>query len=289
MSETSTTETILVTGATGKIGRRLVEVLHADGRNVRAVSRHTEIPFDWTDPSTWDAALDGVTAVYVIPPDHPFPADEFVATAVRSGVRRLVSQSGRRIEELSALAGIGHEVIGMHAAQVAVQASGIEWTVLQANNFNENFSEGDYLPAVLSGDVALPLAGTTEPLIAADDIAAAAAAVLTRDGHAGKVYEITGPESLSMDDAVAAIAAASGKAVSFRAESPEEHDAAMRAAGLPEELVGFLNIMYQFMRNGTMAEATGDVKQILGRDPIRFADWAVDTAKTGVWTDAPDA
>ncbi|GAA2286645.1 NAD(P)H-binding protein [Glycomyces scopariae] len=289
MSETTATETILVTGATGKIGRRLVEVLRAGGHHVRAVSRSTDIPFDWADSSTWAAALDGVTAVYVIPPDHPFPADAFAAAAVEAGVRRLVSQSGRRIQDLSALAGVGPDVIGMHAAQHAVQASGIDWTVLQANNFNENFSEGDYLPAVLSGDVALPLADTTEPLIAADDIAAVAAAVLTEDGHAGKVYEITGPESLTMDEAIAAIAGASGKAVRFRAESPEEHDEAMRAAGLPDELIAFLNVMYRFMRDGSMSETTDDVKRVLGRDPIRFADWAASTAKTGVWADAPDA
>jgi uncharacterized protein YbjT (DUF2867 family) len=289
MSETTANGTILVTGATGKVGRRLVEILRADGRDVRAVSRSTDIPLDLTDPSTWDAALDGVTAVYIVPPDHPFPADEFAAAAVKAGVRRLVSQSGRRVQDLAALAGVGPEAIGMHAAQVAVQNSGVEWTVLQPNNFNENFSEGDYYPAVLAGEVALPLAGTTEPLIAVADIAAVAAAVLTGDGHGGKVYELTGPESLSMDAALAAIAGASGKAVAFRAETPEEHDEALSAAGLPADLVMFLNLMYRFMRDGGMTETTGTVAQILGREPIAFADWAAETAKTGVWADAPDA
>jgi uncharacterized protein YbjT (DUF2867 family) len=277
-------ETILVTGATGKVGRRLVEILRAGGHDVRAVSRSTEIPLDWTDPSTWDAALDGVTAAYIIAPDHPFPADEFVAAAVKAGVRRLVSQSGRRVQDLAALAGVGPEAIGMYAAQVAVQASGVEWTVLQPNNFNENFSEGDYYPAVLSGEVALPLKDTTEPLIAVADIAAVAAAVLTEDGHHGQVYELTGPESLSMDDAMAAITAASGRPVAFRAETAEEHDEALKAAGLPEDLVMFLNLMYRFMRDGNMAPISDDVKRVLGRDPITFADWAAETAKTGVWS-----
>lgn len=281
--------TILVTGATGKVGRRLVEVLRAGGHEVRAVSRSTEIRLDWTDPSTWDAALEGVAAAYIIPPDHPFPADDFVAAAVKAGVRRLVAQSGRRIDRLAEVAGVGPEAIGMSAAQAAVQASGIEWTVLQPNNFNENFSEGDYYQAVLSGELALPLKDTTEPLIAVADIAAVAAAVLTEDGHQGKVYELSGPESLSMDEAMAAITAASGRTVTFRAETPEEHDEALRAAGLPEDLVMFLNLMYQFMRGGHLADPTDNVKRILGRDPITFAAWAAETAKTGVWSGATTA
>ncbi|MEU5870391.1 NAD(P)H-binding protein [Glycomyces sp. NPDC047369] len=289
MSEHTDNGTILVTGATGKVGRRLTDLLRRGGHDVRAVSRSTEIPLDWTDESTWDAALEGVAAVYVIPPDHPFPADAFAAAAAKAGVRRLVAQSGRRVQDLAAAAGVGPEAIGMYAAQTAVQGSGLEWTVLQPNNFNENFSEGDYHPAVLAGEVALPLAGTTEPLIAVADIAAVAAAVLTEDGHHGQVYEITGPESLSMADAMAAIAAASGRPVAFRAETPEEHDAALRAAGLPEDLVMFLNLMYEFMRGGAMAATTGNVEQILGREPIRFADWAAETAKTGVWSGAPSA
>ncbi|MEU6250883.1 NAD(P)H-binding protein [Glycomyces sp. NPDC047010] len=284
MSEHTTNGTILVTGATGKVGRRLIEILRDGGHDVRAVSRSTPIPFDWTDESTWDAALEGVAAVYIIAPDHPFPADAFVAAAVKAGVRRVVAQSGRRIQDLAALAGVGPEAIGMYAAQAAVEASGVEWTVLQPNNFNENFSEGDYYPFVLAGEVALPLADTTEPLIAAADIAAVAAAVLTEDGHDGRVYELSGPESLSTADAVAAIAAASGKPVAFRAETPEEHDAGLRAAGLPEDLVVFLNLMYEFMRGGAMSATADGVERVLGRGPIRFADWAADTAKTGVWS-----
>ncbi|RRS01788.1 NAD(P)H-binding protein [Glycomyces terrestris] len=286
MSEHIANDTILVTGATGKVGRRLVEILRDAGREVRAVSRSTEIPFDWTDSSTWDKALEGVTAVYIIAPDHPFPAEEFAAAAAKAGVRRLVAQSGRRVQDLAAAAGVGPEAIGMYAAQAAVQGSGIEWTVLQPNNFNENFSEGDYLPGILAGEIALPLADTTEPLIAVADIAAVAAAVLTEDGHHGQVYELTGPESLTMGEAAAAIAAASGKTVVYRAETPEEHDAALRAAQLPEELVGFLNLMYQFMREGNMSPTTDNVERILGRAPIAFADWAFDAAKAGAWTQA---
>ncbi|SDD07451.1 NAD(P)H-binding protein [Glycomyces harbinensis] len=281
-----TTGTILVTGATGKVGRRLVPLLQAAGHDVRAVSRRTPIPFDWHDDSTWAAALDGVAAVYLIPPDEPFPADAFAAAAAEAGVRRLVSQSGRRIHVVTEAAGVGPEAVGMHAAQNAVQASGLEWTVLQANNFNQNFSEGDYRDALLAGDLALPVEGVVEPFIDVDDIAAVAAAVLTEDGHHGRVYELSGPESLPFAEAMDVIAKASGNAVAFHTESPEDHDAAMRAMGLPADLIAFLNVMFQVMREGKIEDVADGVSQVLGREPVAFADWAARAAAEGAWSRA---
>ncbi|GAB3652342.1 Rossmann-fold NAD(P)-binding domain-containing protein [Glycomyces tarimensis] len=276
--------TILVTGATGKVGRRLTRKLRADGHDVRPVSRGTEIRFDWHDASTWAAALDGVAAVYLVPPDEPFPAGEFAAAAVEAGVRRLVAQSGRRIHVLTEAAGVEAEAIGMHAAQIAVQGSGVEWTVLQANNFNQNFSEGDYLEPLLAGELALPLEDAVEPFIDVDDIAAVAAAVLTEDGHHGQVYELSGPESLTYPQALETIAKASGRPVAFRSESPEEYAASLRAAGLPESLIGFLDAMFRVMREGRIGDVADGVATVLGREPVAFADWAAQAAETGAWT-----
>lgn len=281
-----TTDTILVTGATGKVARRLIPRLQDAGYTVRGVSRSTPIPFDWQDDSTWAAALDGVAAVYLIPPDEPFPADAFAAAAAKAGVRRLVSQSGRRIHVISEAAGVGPDAVGMHAAQNAVQASGLEWTVLQANNFNQNFSEGDYRDALLAGALALPVEGVVEPFIDVDDIAAVAVAALTEDGHHGRVYELSGPESLTFDEALGLIAKASGIPIEFRTESAEEHDAAMRALGLPEELIGFLNVMFQVMREGKIGDVADGVAQVLGREPVAFADWAARAAAEGAWSKA---
>jgi len=278
-----TTDTLLVTGATGKVGRRLTARLHSAGHQVRGVSRSTPIPFDWHDKTTWGPALDGVAVVYLIPPDEPFPAEAFAAAAVKAGVRRLVSQSGRRIEALTEAAGVEPEAIGMHAAQNAVQAAGVEWTILQANNFNQNFSEGDYRDALLAGELVLPVEGVVEPFIDVEDIAAVAAAVLTEDGHHGKVYELTGPESLGFADALDTIAKASGIPIVFRTESPEDHDTAMRAAGLPEDLVAFLNVMFRVMREGKIGDAADGVARVLGREPVAFADWATRAAAEGAW------
>ncbi|GAB3996365.1 NAD(P)H-binding protein [Glycomyces albus] len=275
--------TVLVTGATGKVGRRLTDRLLQDGRKVRPVSRSTAVPFDWFDRATWDGALEGVSAAYLVPPDEPFPADEFAAAAERAGVRRLVAQSGRRIHLVAEAAGVEPEVIGMYAVQNAVRSAGVEWTVLQPNNFNQNFSEGVYLEALRAGELALPLTGATEPFIDVDDIAAVAAAVLTEDGHHGRIYELSGPESLGLGEAVEIMSKASGKPMVFRADDPDEHDRALRSAGAPEELVAFLNVMYRLMREGAIAGVADGVEQVLGRPAATFADWAERAAKEGAW------
>ena len=271
--------TILVIGATGKVGSRLTARLREAGHTVRAVSRSSEIRFDWHDESTWAAALEGVSAAYLIPPDEPIPAEAFVAAAEKAGVRRLVAQSGRRVHLLAEAVGVGPEAIGMYGLQEAVRASKLEWTVLQPNNFNQNFSEGDFLETLLAGELALPADGLVEPFIDVDDIAAVAAAVLTEDGHHGRIYELSGPEALPFTEAIDAIAKASGRTMVFRSVSPEEYAASLRSAALPEDLVFFLDAMYEFMRDGKMGDVADGVEQVLGRKPVAFADWANRTAE----------
>jgi uncharacterized protein YbjT (DUF2867 family) len=275
---------ILVTGATGKVGRRLTARLAEAGHTVRGVSRSTDIRFDWHDESTWAAALAGVTAAYLIPPDEPFPAAGIVAAAEQAGVERLVAQSGRRIHVLAEAVGAGPEAIGMYALQEAVQASSLEWTVLQANNFNQNFSEGDMLPAVLAGELFLPVDDTVEPFIDVEDIAAVAVAVLTEDGHHGKTYELSGPEALTFPEAVHSIAEAAGRAVVFQNVTAEEYAAVLRAEQVPEDLVFFLDAMYRIMREGKIGDVADGVEKVLGRKPTAFADWAKRAAAEGAWS-----
>lgn len=259
-------ELFLVIGGTGKTGRRVTNRLTAAGKSVRAVSRSTTPRFDWHDADTWDAALSGVTAVYIPPLDEPFPIEDFVRRAVAAGVGRFVALSGRRMQLLDP-----EGVSPMRRTEEAVKISGVEWTILQANNFNQNFSEGDYRHAVLAGELSLPLGDATEPLIDAEDIAEVAEVALTRDGHAGRLYELTGPQSLTYTQAAAALAEAVGEPVRFSDIDPAEYLAGLRAEGVPEPLVAFLDGMFAVMRAGTIADVSGDVREVLGREPVDFA------------------
>ena len=199
---------ILVLGATGKTGRRVVERLQTRGTPARAASRSALPPFDWQDRDTWAPALQGAGAVYVTyfpdlaVPGAPEAVGELARLAVDAGVQRLVLLSGRGEEEAQ-------------RSEQAVEAAGIDSTILRSSWFDQNFSEGFLLEAVLEGVVALPVGDVREPFVHADDLADIAVAALTEDGHAGQLYEITGPRLMSFADAVAEIAQATGRDVRF--------------------------------------------------------------------------
>ena len=269
---TESTKPILVLGATGKTGRRVAQLLTERGLPVRSGSRSAEPAFDWEDPGTWPAALDGVGAVYVcFQPDIAFPGAvdviaAFTAEAVERGVTRLVLLSGR-----------GEEAA--EAAEAVVRESGVQWTVVRAAFFHQNFSESFFLDSVLAGEIVLPVADAAEPFVDADDIAEVVAAALTEDRHAGQTYEVTGPRLLTFAEVAAELTEAAGREVAFVPVSKEDYVAALRAEGLPEEFAELFDLVTDG-RNAYLAEG---VQQALARPPRDFTDYAVATAATGVW------
>lgn len=260
--------TILVLGSTGKTGRRVVARLRAAGEKVRAASRSGEVRFDWSEPATWTGALDTADAVYLIAPDDPDPVAAFVAEAVSSGVRRFVVLSGRGIERVAKEFGEG-----MRAAEAAVRASGAEWTILRANNFDQNFDEDLWFAPVRAGRLGLPIGEVGEPFVDVEDVAEVAAAVLTRDGHAGRVYELSGPRALTFTQAVSEIATAAGHPIEYEELTPDAYRTELLAQGLPEEVATALNAMFELMRTGHIAEPTDGVHTVLGRPATDFAEY----------------
>ncbi len=263
------TMTILVLGATGKTGRRLVSQLRAEGNEVRAASRSGEVRFDWSEPGTWAAAVDGAKAVYLIAPEEPEPIEGFVKQAAQSGVERFVVLSGRGIDHAE-----GRFGPGMVEAERVVATSGVGWTVLRANNFNQNFTEDLWHEPVLAGRLALPMGEVGESFIDVHDVAAVAALTLTEDGHFGQVYELSGPESLTFAEVVWMISEVSGRSIEYVELSPEEYRAELVAVGYPEEVVELLGVMFELMRAGNLTAPTDTVEKLLGRPPIRFSEYA---------------
>ncbi|MET8004612.1 NAD(P)H-binding protein [Nonomuraea glycinis] len=269
----------LVLGATGKTGRRVTARLRAAGRTVRAASRSSEARFDWTDPATWDDVLDGVSAAYVIAPEVPGPAHDFVPRAVAAGVRRFVLLSARGADTW------GDSTFGldMRAAEEAVRASGVEWTILRPPNFSQNFDEDVFHAPIMAGQLALPAHDIVEPFIDADDVADVAVAALTEPGHAGHTYELSGPRGLTFREAVEEIARVSGRPVRYVDVSPEEYVAASVAQGISPEVASYLNEMFDLMRRGRFAKTTDDVHRVLGRPPRDFETYVARAAAAGAW------
>lgn len=210
----------LVTGGTGKTGRRVAERLAARGVPIRIGSRSGSPRFDWNDRETWSAALHGAESVYVsYYPDLAVPGAmaavrSFSDLAVLSGVRRLVLVSGRGEEEAQ-------------RAEEVVQEAGAEWTIVRCAWFSQNFSESYLLEPVVDGEVVLPAGDVPEPFVDAEDIADVAVAALTEDGHAGEVYELTGPRLLTFAEALAEIGEATGREIRFVPVSVEEYASAL--------------------------------------------------------------
>jgi uncharacterized protein YbjT (DUF2867 family) len=268
--------TTLVLGGTGKTGRRVAHRLTTQNIPVRIGSRGGGLPFDWEDRSTWAPVLQDVTAVYVsYYPDLAIPGaamtvGEFAALAASSGVRKLVLLSGRGEQEAQ-------------LAERLVQSSGADWTIVRASWFNQNFSEGYLLDSVLSGQVFLPAGQIPEPFTDADDIADVAAAALAGDGHAGQVYQVTGPRLLTFADAIAIIAAAAGREVGFTSVGLASFTSALAAEGVPADVTDLLAYLFSTVLDGRNASIGDGVQRALGRAPRDFADFARDAAATGVW------
>ena len=266
----------LVLGATGKTGRRIVERLQSRGVAVRRGSRAAQPPFDWDDRSTWPAALDGVSAVYISYfPDLAVPGaneavSELTRLAVELGVGRIVLLSGRGEEEAQ-------------AAERAVQAIAPAATVVRCSWFSQNFSESYLLDPILAGEVVLPVGAVPEPFVDADDIADVAVAALTDDRHAGELYELTGPRALTFADAVAEISAVTGREIAFETVSVDDYVQAMAREGLPEDLIGLITYLFAEVLDGRNVQVCDGVQRALGRPPRDFRRFVIDAAATGAW------
>jgi len=266
----------LVLGATGKTGRRIVQRLSEKGLAVRKGSRNSDPLFDWNDLSTWDLVLDAVTAAYIsYAPDLAIPGAmdavrAFVERAVEQGVRRLVLLSGRGEEEAQ-------------QCELIIQRPDIEWTVVRCSWFSQNFSEGEFLDMVLAGEVALPAGEVGEPFVDVEDIADVAVAALTEDGHAGQVYELTGPRLLTFAEAVDEITQVTGRAIQYTQIPHEAFAAGLAEAGLPDDIAWLLNYLFATVLDGRNASLGDGVQRALGREPREFADFCRAAAKSGVW------
>ncbi|WNV87582.1 NAD(P)H-binding protein [Umezawaea sp. Da 62-37] len=271
----------LVLGATGKTGRRVVARLRLRGTPVRPASRSGQVPFDWSDPSGWDAALTGVDAVYLVAPQVPGPAPDFVARAEAAGVRRLVLLSGRAADDWGD-SGFG---LDMLSAEEAVRGSALEWTVLRSNNFQQNFDEELWHAPLVAGELALPADAVPEPFTDVEDVADTAVRVLAEPGkHAGRIYELSGPRAITFAEAVGMISSASGLPMTYRTISPAEYTRNLVDDGVDEDVAHHVSAMFVMMERGPLATTTDGIDTVLGRPPRPFEEYVVRAAAAGAWS-----
>lgn len=273
-----TTNPILVIGATGKTGSRVAARLEAKGHSVRHGARCAAIPFDWEKPETWGPSLDGISSAYVTYfPDLAFPGavekvDALCRAAKAAGVGRLVLLSGR----------------GEHNARLgeeAVRASGVDFTLVRASWFAQNFSEGYLRDPILAGVLPMPGGLIEEPIIDIDDIADVAVAALTEARHSGRLYEVTGPRLLSFADMASTLSKAIGREIRHVPISFEDFHANVAASGGDFVADVFTAIARETL-DGRNAKLGDGVQRALGRAPRDFIEFAWAAARAGKWASA---
>lgn len=266
----------LVLGGSGKTGRRIAAALEAKGAPTRLGSRSATPAFDWRREAGWDACLKDVEAVYInYAPDLAMPGapdaiQALVDRAKRHGVKRLLLLSGRGEAEAQ-------------ACERIVQESGVDWTIVRASWFNQNFSEGAFLDMVLAGQITLPAGNIPEPFVDVDDIAEVAVAALTEPGHAGEVYEVTGPRLMTFADIATELSKATGREIVYVPVPHEAFVAGVEASGAPKDVVWMLDYLFNTVLDGRNAHITDGVQRALGRPPKDFAEYAREIAATGLW------
>ncbi|WP_051795399.1 NAD(P)H-binding protein [Kibdelosporangium aridum] len=272
---------ILVLGGTGKVGSRVVSRFNQQGTDVLVGARRTG--FDWLDQSTWDPALAGVRAVFVVPLDGATLTGEFVSKAVEAGVERVVLLSGRGVDvpgygSDDNTAGLTH-VLG----EKAVRELDIPWTILRPGWFAQNFSEGFFAPAVQAGELRLPAGDGAATFVDAEDIADVAVAALTEDKHAGETYELSGPRALTMAQVADAISTASGREVRYVPITSEEFIAESVRDGWPQQDAADFADVIGAIRRGLDAHVSDGVPRALGREARDFATFA----SNALWSAVP--
>ncbi|MEU2014296.1 NAD(P)H-binding protein, partial [Nocardia sp. NPDC019302] len=272
---------ILVTGATGNVGRELLRELDAREAEFRALvrdplraaglpERSQLVVADLDEPSTLRAAFADVEALFLLTPGVGVaPVRHAVDAAAAAGVRRIVHLSSANV--------LGDPMPAMgrwhHAREELVRASGIPATFLRPGGFTTNALE--WITTLREGGYVLnPIGPGRHAPIDPADIAAVAAAVLTEEGHEGREYILTGPEVLTVPEQVEILARTLGRAIAVReVATAEEAVRARFPGGAPKVLADAIVESFAAMRNDTVGLRTDAVRQLIGRMPRSFADW----------------
>jgi uncharacterized protein YbjT (DUF2867 family) len=279
-------EPILVTGATGTIGRDVAKRLSEKGVSVRAAVRDQAkarrqfgsnialAPFDFENEKTFSGALEGVEKVFLLPPLLPNQLavmNAFVDAAKRAGVRHIVKLSAIGADDEKRPTAIkGHAANEQH-----IRESGLAFTFLRPNSFMQNFFT--YFPP-RNGAIYLPWGNGTASFVDTRDIASVAAKVLTSDGHEGKIYTLTGPATLGIADIARILSEMTGREFKYVDVPEAAARDGMLQARVPPWQVDLVMELHAVNKQNRWSAVTSDIEKITGNPPTDFAQFARDHA-----------
>jgi (4-alkanoyl-5-oxo-2,5-dihydrofuran-3-yl)methyl phosphate reductase len=277
---------ILVTGATGTVGRALVDALTAAGEPVRAMTRrpHTAglpaqvevVAGDLDDPRSLEDAVRDVDRVFLLSagPDGPSQDHHLATVAAKAGVDLVVKLSTLSTGDDR----IDDPITRWHrAGEEAVRDSGVGWTFLRPTGFTSNAVH--WAPTIVGQDTVYhPYAAGRVALVDPRDIADAATTVLTAAGHEGRAYALCGPEVLGPADEVAILADVLGRPLRYVEVSPEAARRAMTDRGMSAELADAVVAKYATTLEPSVSVPDGDLRSLISGPSRTFRDWVRDHA-----------
>ncbi|OWV77609.1 NAD(P)-dependent oxidoreductase [Rhizobium sp. R634] len=270
---------ILVLGATGTVGRHVVEGLLAKGEAVKAASRAGKpvagaegVVFDYARPETFGPAFEGVDRAHVLLASGYVDAKGMLLPVIEAAASRKVKVVFQSVIGVDA-----DDSIPYRQVEIALEKSGTPYVILRPNWFSDNFHTF-WKPGVDHGQIALPAADGKSSFIDARDIAASSVAALTSSAFDGKAFNLTGPEALSYEQAAAILSETVGKPIAYNAITDEAFITILTGAGVPADYASFLASIFYPVRQGWTAVTTGDVETLTGKPPRSLKTYAADYA-----------
>lgn len=270
---------ILVLGATGNVGRPLVERLLGLGAQVKAASRSGKalagaegVAFDYRDPSTFAPAFEGVDSAYVMLPTGYMDPVGLLVPVIEAAAARKV-----KVVLQTALGVDADESIPYRQVELTLERSGTPFVIVRPNWFSDNFLTF-WKPGIAHGVIAVPAGEGKSSFVDVRDIAASAAAALTTSRFDGQAFNLTGPEALSYGEAAALISQVAGHPVAYSAIDDDAFVALLTGAGIAEDYARFLAFLFYPVREGWTAGVTDHVTLLTGQAPISLGAFLKDHA-----------
>ena len=270
---------ILVSGASGTVGSLLVQALVARGESVKAATRGGRVVagaeavrFDFTDPSSFGPAFDGVNRLYLL-----MPADNLEIEACLLPVIAFAAGRGVKVVMQSVMGVEAEPDNPYRKVELALAASGTPWVILRPNWFADNF-HGIWAPAVEHGEIAVPAGEGASSFIDARDIAASAVAALTSDRFDGQGFTLTGPAAIDYREAAALLSRVAGRPIVYTPIGDDAFVAMLQGVGVPEAHGRMLAGLFAAVREGHTSPVSDAVERLTGQPPRSLQSYAADHA-----------
>lgn len=272
-------KTILVIGATGTVGRLLVDALAKTGATVKAASRTGAavgpaegVAFELTDPSTYEAAFSGVDRIFVMAPKGAIDVKGLLSPVIAAATSRRI-----KVVLMTALGVDADDAIPYRQLELALERSGAPFVILRPNWFADNF-HNFWRKDLDQGRIALPTGDGRTSLIDARDVAESAAAALTSDRFDGRAFNLTGPETLSYGEAADILSQVIGKPIANAPVDDETFVQTQVARGMPEAYARYLAAIFAPVAQGWTAAVSDGVETITGQRPRSLQTYVTDNA-----------